>query len=634
MNKKINILIIGSGAREHAIAKAFKRSPQQPILFCCATSNNPGISELTQQYTVCNICDSDVIVKLADDWQIDFAIIGPEAPLEQGLADNLWKNGIPTIGPKKALAQIETSKAFTRDLLKKHNILGSPEYQVFNDLSGVKEFLMHLGENGYVIKANGLMGGKGVKVAGDHLHSIKEAYQFCEELNEQNQSFVIEEKCIGEEFSFMCFCDGDTLVPMPLVQDHKRAFVNDAGPNTGGMGSYSDANHSLPFLTERDVSLAWDINQAVVRALKAEFGEKYIGILYGSYMATHDGVRLIEFNARFGDPESLNVLAILETDFVAICQAMVSGALTPQLVKFANKATVCKYAVPEGYPNHPVKNEIIEVSNVKQQEQLYLAAVDFRDGKLYATGSRTAAIVGVASSITLAEKIAEEDINRIKGLLFHRKDIGTHELIERRIQNMGVLRNSKPISLGILGSTNGTDMQALIDAIHQQRLSANIKVVVSNKKDAFILERAKRHGLAAQFIDPNGLSREEFDNQVTELMRSYGVDRIILIGYMRILSDSFVNTWRNKIINVHPSLLPAFAGGINRAVYQQILDSGIKETGCTVHEVTEELDAGPILIQKKCEILPNDSIDTLKQRVQALEGEALIEAIQNMRVSK
>jgi len=632
MNKTINVLIIGSGAREHAIANAFKRSPQQPTLFCCATSNNPGIRELTHHYRICNITDCDVILKQAIDWQIDLAIIGPEAPLEQGLADSLWKNGIPTIGPKKKLAQIETSKAFTRDLLKKYHIAGSPEYQVFHDLSGVKEFLAKLGENGYVIKANGLMGGKGVKVAGDHLHSINEAYQFCEELNEQNQSFVIEEKCIGEEFSFMCFCDGETLIPMPLVQDHKRAFVNDAGPNTGGMGSYSDANHSLPFLTERDVTLAWQINQAVVSALTAEFGEKYIGILYGSFMATKDGVRLIEFNARFGDPESLNVLAILETDFVAICQAMVTGRLTQDLVQFAEQATVCKYAVPEGYPHHPVKNEIVDISDVKHKAQLYLAAVDERDGKLYATGSRTAAVVGVADTITLAEKIAEDDINRIKGLLFHRKDIGTPELIQRRIETMRALRVTQPISLGILGSTKGTDMQAIIDAIQQHRLSASIKIVVSNKKDAYILERATRNGLAAQFIDPTGLTREEFDNQVTEMMRSYGVDTIILIGYMRILSDSFIHEWRNKIINVHPSLLPAFAGEINLAVYQQILDSGIKETGCTVHMVTEEVDAGPILVQKKCAVLPNDSIDTLKQRVQALEGEALIEAIQNMRV--
>lgn len=436
----MNILIIGSGAREHALAKAFHRSPQAPHLFCCGTSNNPGIKKLTTEYWQGDICNSDHIVSLAHQWKIDFAIIGPEAPLEKGLADILWKNNIPTIGPKKILAQLETSKSFTRELLTKYKIAGSPLYKTFYGLEGAKEFLHQLGEGNYVIKANGLMGGKGVKVAGDHLHSISEAYQFCEELVAAKQNFVIEEKCIGQEFSFMCFCDGKTLVPMPLVQDHKRAFVNDQGPNTGGMGSYSDANHRLPFLTEDDVRAAYSINQAAVSALTYEYHEEYIGILYGSFMATKTGVRLIEFNARFGDPEALNVLAILEADFVEICLAMIKGKLTHDMVRFANLATVCKYVVPEGYPDHPVKDELVDVSQVKNVEQLYLAAVDERAGALYATGSRTAAIVGVAKTIAEAEQLAEQDVQHIQGKLFHRPDIGTSDLIRQRVRQMSDLR--------------------------------------------------------------------------------------------------------------------------------------------------------------------------------------------------
>jgi phosphoribosylamine--glycine ligase len=438
----MNILIIGSGAREHAMAKAFKRSPQSPILFCCATSNNPGISELVQNDWIGDICDVNAVVQQALTWKIDLAVIGPEAPLEKGLADNLWENNIPVVGPKKFLAQLETSKKFTRDLLKKYQIAGSPEYKAFHDLTGVKDFLHHLGEGRYVIKADGLMGGKGVKVAGDHLHSIEEAYQFCEELFSAKHSFVIEEKCVGEEFSFMCFCDGERLIPMPLVQDHKRAFENDAGPNTGGMGSYSDSNHRLPFLTDKDFHEAFKINQSVITAVSKEAGEKYIGVLYGSYMATEDGVRLIEFNARFGDPESLNVLAILESDFVAICEAMVQGNLTEDHVRFAHAATVCKYVVPEGYPDQPRKNVMIDVSHVQNTQYLYLAAVDERDGKLYALGSRTAAVVGVAATIPAAEILAETEVVRIEGPLFHRKDIGTLDLINRRIHAMRILRKT------------------------------------------------------------------------------------------------------------------------------------------------------------------------------------------------
>jgi phosphoribosylamine--glycine ligase len=284
------------------------------------------------------------------------------------------------------------------------------------------------------------MGGKGVKVAGDHLHSIQEAYQFCETLYQTGQPFLIEEKCVGQEFSMLYFCDGYSLVPMPLVQDHKRAFTHDKGPNTGGMGSYSDANHRLPFLTLKEIEQAHSINEAVLDALTAEFRTRYIGILYGSFMATREGVRLIEYNARFGDPEAMNVLAILESDFVAICEAMVTGELQDLQVKFSNLATVCKYAVPEGYPDSPVKNEIVDVSSVQNPDHVYFGAVDDHAGKLYMTGSRAVAVVGVADTLDAAEKIAEAEINRIKGKVFHRPDIGTTELIEQKIRQMKQLR--------------------------------------------------------------------------------------------------------------------------------------------------------------------------------------------------
>lgn len=436
----MKILIVGSGAREHAITVALQRSAAEPSLYCCGTSLNPGIRELCQDYWVGSMTDLASVMQQAKNWGIELAIIGPEAPLEKGLADILWENNIPTIGPTQALAQIETSKGFARDLMQRYQISGLPRYQTFQSMQGIDAFLQSFPDQGYVIKANGLMGGKGVKVAGEHLHSIEEAQAFCAEILNQHQSILIEEKLIGQEFSLMCFCDGEHVIPMPIVQDHKRAFVNDQGPNTGGMGSYSDVNHSLPFLTEQEVAAALQINRDIIEALQNETHEKYIGVLYGSFIATTHGVFVIEFNARFGDPESLNVLSILVSDFVELCQAWVSGTLQPNQVIFAPLATVCKYAVPHGYPDQPLKNAVIDIGEIAVPAKLYLAAVDWQDDQLVATGSRTAACVGVAQTIAHAERMAEKAIQQIHGPVFHREDIGTSALIQQRIDMMQRLR--------------------------------------------------------------------------------------------------------------------------------------------------------------------------------------------------
>lgn len=190
------------------------------------------------------------------------------------------------------------------------------------------------------------------------------------------------------------------------------------------------------------------------------------------------------------------------------------------------------------------------------------------------------------------------------------------------------------IRLGILGSTRGTNMLALIDAINTGELNATIEVVISNKPHAIILERAKSYGLKSQFVDPEGLSRVDFDQKVSELLIKHQIDLVVLIGYMRILSADFVSQWNKRVINVHPSLLPAFAGKMDTEVHRAVLNSGVKETGCTIHYVTDEVDAGPIILQKKCSVWHDDTVESLKSKVQKLEGIALIDAINLLSLKK
>jgi len=437
MTKKI--LVLGSGAREHSIIKAIERSSKPNEIFCIASNMNPGITNLCKEFIIDDFNKPEVVTKYATEKNISLAIIGPENPLQKGVADALWNAKIKVVGPKKELAQIETSKAFTRNLLKKHNIPGGPKYKTFNSVVGVLSFLEELGDN-YVVKFDGLAGGKGVKVSGDHLASHKDALTYCEELIHKDHEFVIEEKFIGQEFSLMSFCDGKNLKHMPAVQDHKRAFDDDQGPNTGGMGTYSDADQSLPFLRIEEIQKAQDINQATANALKKEFGYGFKGVLYGGFMATKDGVKLIEYNARFGDPEAMNVLSILKTDFLDICDGITQGTLNQVDVQFKNKATVCKYAVPKGYPDNPIKGEKIDLSKVKDHDSLFYASVDVIDGTLVEAGSRTVAVVGVDDTIEKAERLAQKEISKIKGPLFHRKDIGTNRLIQKKINHMDSLR--------------------------------------------------------------------------------------------------------------------------------------------------------------------------------------------------
>ncbi len=439
----MNILLIGNGAREHALAEAIVRSRYQPRLYAFMKSNNPGIASLCNETAIGSYGDLETICTKVRTWGIDFAVVGPEDPLDKGVVDALNEVGISAVGPTRNLSRLETSKSFTRNLVAKYGIPGNPRFQNFTALTGIAPFLDTL--DGIVLKPDGLTGGKGVMVQGDHFQTTAEALALCAEFLREHPSLTIEEKMEGEEFSLQCISDGRTVIATPPVQDHKRRFVDDKGPNTGGMGSYSDSNHLLPFLKPEDIAEGLAITRRVAEAILKETGEPYKGIMYGGFMATKDGVKLLEYNARFGDPEAMNILPILKTDFVDVCRAVIDGTLDKLPIEFDHKATVCKYIVPKGYglpKDHPdavSTSAKIEVGDVGSA-RLYYSSVDQKADGLYMTTSRAIGVVGIADTLTQAEKMAEDAVAAVDGPVAHRPDIGKAALIDKRIQHMRRIR--------------------------------------------------------------------------------------------------------------------------------------------------------------------------------------------------
>ena len=298
--------------------------------------------------------------------------------------------------------------------MKKYGIEGCPAYEVFTDEGPAYAFIEKLGD--VAVKPAGLTEGKGVKVMGDQLPDIEAAKAYTSMLLEKG-SVVIEERLIGEEFSLQAFVDGKSLVFVPAVQDHKRAYEGDLGPNTGGMGSYTDAEELLPFMLSEDLEKAKQIMKSTVKALYEETKTEYMGILYGQFILTATGPKVVEFNARFGDPEAMNIIPIIETDFVEIMLVMVKGTLGKLPVKFSKKATVCKYAVPAGYPDNPEKDSEVIIEDLGKA-LVYYASVYEKGRKIYTYWLPRRCDRGMCETIDAAEKIAQNALDNVHGKLF------------------------------------------------------------------------------------------------------------------------------------------------------------------------------------------------------------------------
>ena len=415
----MKVCVIGNGGREHALAWRLSISPSVTKVYAI-----PGSAAMSDCAELVGIDwqQSDHLITFLKDNQVDLVVVGPEAPLVAGLADILNKAEIPVFGPSKAAAQLEGSKVFAKDLMKKYNI-PTAAYGVFHKVDEAKEFIAQTGAP-IVVKADGLAAGKGVVVA----MTIEEANAAVEDMlsgnrfGEAGSTVVIEEFMEGEEASLLAFVDGKTVVPMIASQDHKRIFDGDKGPNTGGMGTYAPA----PVLTDalRDEAMK-TILEPMVAAMENE-GMPYVGCLYAGLMITPQGPKVVEFNARFGDPETQVVLPLLDSDLGQIMMACATGTLTADMVKWKDSSAACVILASKGYPETSSKGDVIH-GDIKQHDTtiVFHSGTKLIGDEYVTNGGRVLGVVGLGKDLRTALDRAYGRIEHIdfEGMQY-RTDIG------------------------------------------------------------------------------------------------------------------------------------------------------------------------------------------------------------------
>jgi phosphoribosylamine---glycine ligase len=435
----MKILLIGQGGREHAIAKALSRSNPSPEIYAYMSSLNPGLLELSKGYKNGSMRDAEAMAAYAWELRADLAIIGPEEPLMYAAADAMAAKGIPCVGPRKTLARLEGDKTFMRETTARHAPEANPGLRVCSNRAEIEAALDALGE--VAVKPLGLTAGKGVRVMGTQLATRAEAVDYAADVAAHDGRVLLEERMIGEEYSQMVFFDGVKIAAMPLIQDAKYAYEGDTGPMTGGMGSYSNPDGLMPFVPAAARQESLKILDRLLQGVQNDTGVRYHGIVYGQFMLTRSGPKLVEINARLGDPESINAMALLKTDPVQVFMGMVCGL--PEKVEFDPSASACKYLVPAGYPERhdpPVEVVFDDSIFVREGSSLVYAGAEKTDRGCRPTGSRFAAVLAIRPELAEAEAAVERTISglNLPGLR-HRRDVATPALIDKKIKNMRAL---------------------------------------------------------------------------------------------------------------------------------------------------------------------------------------------------
>ena len=416
----MRVLILGSGGREHALAWKIAQSPKVNKIYCAP--GNAGTASVAENIDI-SPDNIQALLNFAMIKGIGLTVVGPEQPLVKGIADSFEESGLRVFGPSQRAAEIEGSKVFCKDLMKKYGI-PTARYESFNSLDQVKLFTKE--DEPVVVKASGLASGKGVvlcrngKEARSAIQSIMQGKVF----GNAGDQVVIEEFLTGQEVSLLAFTDGKTILPLESAQDHKAAFDDDKGPNTGGMGAYSPAPIFTDELKKKVVD---EIMIPTVRAMAKE-GRYYRGILYAGLMLTESGPKVLEFNARFGDPETQPIMMRIKNDIVPIFEACIDGTLATQTLQWKPESTVCVVMAAKGYPGSYEKgNEITGLNlNENQQAMVFHAGTKLDNGKVLTNGGRVLGVTALGLNINQAIKNAYSVVDKIKwdGIHF-RKDIGS-----------------------------------------------------------------------------------------------------------------------------------------------------------------------------------------------------------------
>lgn len=419
-SKALKVLLIGSGGREHALAWKLTASPLLDTLYC--TPGNPGIADYATLIDL-DIEDHDAVIAFCQSFEIDLVVVGPEAPLVDGLVDPLQAAGIKVFGPSQAAAQLEGSKGFTKDLCARFNI-PTGAYGRFNNAPKAKAYIREQGAP-IVVKADGLAAGKGVVVAMT-LQEALDAVDACFEgqFGDAGTEVVIEAFLDGEEASFFCICDGVTALPFGTAQDHKRVGDGDTGANTGGMGAYSPAPVMNEAMIERTMR---ELIEPTMRGM-AEIGAPFSGVLFAGLMITKDGPQLIEYNTRFGDPECQVLMTRLQDDLLVIMLAAVNGMLDQISIRWSDDAALTVVMAAEGYPANPRKGTVIngvEDADALPDVKVFHAGTVHKNGQLLANGGRVLNVTATGKTVMQAQIKAYEGISKIKWVGgFCRSDIG------------------------------------------------------------------------------------------------------------------------------------------------------------------------------------------------------------------